>query len=155
MGYRKHGFRLRLNFYKITLNYLVFTLKQSTNTLCFDSDVYPHSLKLGDRGFSSNRSQGAGTNRVEYILLKIATRGSRCGFSLCNVGQAVDRCFIRSREDEMLSFIRNAEIGHWVLFSRSVSFDGPFFTLKSGSVTECNLRGRCKKGRGFGMGVKR
>ena len=36
-------------------------------------------------------------------------------------------------------------------FSRSVSFDGPFFTLKSGSVTECNLCGRRKKGRGWGI----
>ena len=38
-------------------------------------------------------------------------------------------------------------------FSRSVSFDGPFFTLKSGSVTECNLCGRRKKGRGWGIYV--
>ena len=52
-----------------------------------------------------------------------------------------------------MSFIRNAKVGDWVLFSRSVSFDGPFFTLKSGSVTECDLHGRCKKGRGWGWGV--
>ena len=50
----------------------------------------------------------------------------------------------------MPSFIWNAEIGQW-LFFQSVSFDGPFFTLKSGSVTECNLCGRCKKGRGWGI----
>ena len=49
-----------------------------------------------------------------------------------------------------MSFIRNAKVGDWVHFSRSVSFDGPFFTLKSGSVTECNLHGRHKKGRGGG-----
>ena len=29
----------------------------------------------------------------------------------------------------------------------------PLFTLKSGSVTECNLHGRHKKGRGWGWGV--
>ena len=53
-----------------------------------------------------------------------------------------------------MSFIRNAKVGDWVLFSRSVSFDGPFFiTLKSGSVTECDLHGRLKKGRGWGWGV--
>ena len=66
----------------------------------------------------------------------------------------VDRCFIISREDGMLRFIRNAETDTGFLFSRSVSFDGPFFTLKSASVTECNLRGRCKKGRGCGMRMK-
>ena len=52
-----------------------------------------------------------------------------------------------------MSFIRNAKVGDWVLFPRSVSFDGPLFTLKSGSVTECNLNGRHKKGRGWGWGV--
>ena len=52
-----------------------------------------------------------------------------------------------------MSFIRNAKVGDWVLFSKSVSFSGPLFTLKSGSVTECNLHGRHKKGRGWGWGV--
>ena len=52
-----------------------------------------------------------------------------------------------------MSFIRNAKVGDWVLFSKSVSFGGPLFTLKSGSVTECNLHGRHKKGRGWGWGV--
>ena len=52
-----------------------------------------------------------------------------------------------------MSFIRNAKVGNWVLFSRSVSFDGPLFTLKSGSVTKCNLHGRLKNGRGWGWGV--
>ena len=37
-------------------------------------------------------------------------------------------------------------------FSRCVSFDGPLFTLRSGSVTECNLHSRHKKGRGWGWG---
>ena len=49
-----------------------------------------------------------------------------------------------------MSFIRIAKVGDWVLCSRSVSFGGPLFTLKSGSVTECNLHGRHKKGRGGG-----
>ena len=39
-----------------------------------------------------------------------------------------------------------------VLFSRSISFNGPFFILKSGSITECNLRDRCKNGTGWGEG---
>ena len=57
-----------------------------------------------------------------------------------------------------MSFIRNAKVGDWVLFPGSVSFGGPLFTLKSGSVTECNLHGRYKKGRwvvggGWGWGV--
>ena len=39
-----------------------------------------------------------------------------------------------------------------VLFSRSISFDGPFFILKSGSITECNLRDRCKNVQGGGRG---
>ena len=45
------------------------------------------------------------------------------------------------------------ECGDWTVafFSRSVSFEGPFFKLKSGSVTECNLCGRRKKGRGWGI----
>ena len=51
-----------------------------------------------------------------------------------------------------MSFIQNAKVGDWVLFSRSISFDGPLFTRKSGSVTECNLHSRHKKGRG-GWGV--
>ena len=52
-----------------------------------------------------------------------------------------------------MSFILDAKVGDWVLFSRSVSFGGPLFTLKSGSVTDCNLHGRHKKGRGEGWGV--
>ena len=52
-----------------------------------------------------------------------------------------------------MSFIRNAKAGDWVLFLRSVSFDGPLFTLKFGSVTECNLHSRHKKGRGWVWGV--
>ena len=52
-----------------------------------------------------------------------------------------------------MSFIRNAKVGDWVLFATSVSFDGTLFTLKSGSVTECNLHGKHKKGRGWGWGV--
>ena len=51
-----------------------------------------------------------------------------------------------------VSFIQNAKVGDWVLFSRSISFDGPFFMLKSGSVTECKLHGRRKKGGGGGGG---
>ena len=38
-------------------------------------------------------------------------------------------------------------------FSRCISFDGTLFTLKSGSVTECNLHSRHKKDRGWGWGV--
>ena len=52
-----------------------------------------------------------------------------------------------------VSFIQNAKVGDWVLFSRSISFDGPFFMLKSGSVTECKLHGRRKKGGGGGWEV--
>ena len=50
-----------------------------------------------------------------------------------------------------MSFIRISKVGDWVLGSRSVSFGGPLFTLKSGSVTECNLHDRHKKGRGWGV----
>ena len=38
-------------------------------------------------------------------------------------------------------------------FFKICQFRWTFFTLKSGSVTECDLHGRFKKGRGWGCGV--
>ena len=112
-----------------------------------------YNYVIHDICWTYDQSKGGDTRELKSRIVPHKITGSSHlkkqpleGVDVVSVFVMQFRALIEVSWFHFVSFIRNAKVGDWVLFSRSVSFDGPFFMLKSGGVTECKLRGRRKKG---------